>query len=288
MILTRPNSKYSIEGLAIIDDQASITIVAPFVANRLRIPDHELVSAVLSITTVEGTSAPEPCKIINELTVSSIDNETNISLPPTYIYKPLPNAIDEIPAPADVAEIAGLEDLASKFHNKNNEWRTIIIIGRDCIRAQTQEQTRFATDGTPMATKTPFGWTLIGEKNQPNDNTTLKLSEHQVLKTIHKPITVTLPLNPEREIDDAVVERYIYETNKETLRKAITGNDETRKDPDTEQEQTTVLATSSQPPIPNDHNLPTNTHYEHENTKDSYTPMQTGLKSCLKRTSRYQ
>ena len=165
---------------------------------------------------MEGTSAPEPCKIVDELTVTSLDKKTSISLPPSYIYKTLPDAIHEIPAPADVTEISGLEDLAPNFYKKNDEWPTIILIGRDCIQAQTQEQTRFATDGTPMATKTPFGWVLIGEKrNQLNNNKVQPLAENKNLKTAHSPVIVTLPTSSEWEINDATAENSVYEMNKE-------------------------------------------------------------------------
>ena len=80
------------EGLAIIDDQASITIVDQSIINALDIDSSDLKPTTLCTTTIQGTSSPEPCKVIAGLTVSSIDGTHSIPLPLSYINKSYSNA----------------------------------------------------------------------------------------------------------------------------------------------------------------------------------------------------
>ena len=74
--------------------------------------------------------------------------------------------LHEVPSRTEVARIPGLKHLASKFHDKRTNWPTIILIGRDCIRAQRQKQIISTHDGHPIASDTPFGWVLIGSGHQ--------------------------------------------------------------------------------------------------------------------------
>ena len=113
--LSHPFSKQSIEGLAILDDQASITMIDPEVVKHLQIPAREITTTTLSTTTIQGTSAPETCRVINNLRIATIDNKAAIDLPSAYVYKSLPDMIREVPSPTDVAKIPGLTHLAQEF-----------------------------------------------------------------------------------------------------------------------------------------------------------------------------
>ena len=161
MILKHPKTSVSIEGLAILDDQASITLVDPGVITALEIPSSELTQTKLSTTTVQGTSPAEPCQMVHGLVVSTLKDSDPIKLPPAYAHKSLPNVLHEVPSRRIVESIPGMEHLACHFHDNEN-WSTILLIGRDCAIAQRQEQTILSADEKQLATKTPLGWVIIG------------------------------------------------------------------------------------------------------------------------------
>ena len=151
-----------VEGIAILDDQSSHTYVYPNIMEDLRITEDDTTPSELITTTIQGTSMPERCHIISGLVVSSLDDDNEISLPPAYTNsKSLPNVIKEIPSPEDISSIPGVSHLADKFPEKQ-DWPTILLIGRDCMLAQTQEDLTWSDDQSQVAAKTPLGWVLIG------------------------------------------------------------------------------------------------------------------------------
>ena len=135
----------SIEGLAIIDDQASITLVDPCIIKALDIQTSHLSKTTLSTTTVQGTSPAQPCHLVHGLVVTPLDGTTRIPLPPAYAHNSLPNVLHEVPSRDTVAATHGLEHLAPNFYDNEN-WSTILLIGRDCAIAQWQDQVIMSSD----------------------------------------------------------------------------------------------------------------------------------------------
>ena len=76
-----------------LDDQARITMIDPDVITHLQIPHREITTTTLSTTTIQGTSAPETCRVINNLKIATIDNKAAVDLPSSYVYKSLPDMI---------------------------------------------------------------------------------------------------------------------------------------------------------------------------------------------------
>ena len=144
-------------------------MVDPSIVSALNISASDLKQTSLSTTTIQGTSNPEPCQLIAGLTISSIDGSHPIPLPSAYIYKSLPDAINEVPSKETIASIPGLQHLADQFTPKEN-WQTIVLIGRDCTRAQIQKNMTFSNDKRQIASQTPFGWVLIGESTVPTSS----------------------------------------------------------------------------------------------------------------------
>ena len=92
VILRHQSSNRSIWGLAIIDDKSSATLVDLAVVDKLGIPkDYNLHPSKLTTITVHGASTEAPCKIVNGLTVSPLDEVTLIALPPTIIQQNIPS-----------------------------------------------------------------------------------------------------------------------------------------------------------------------------------------------------
>ena len=82
----------------------------------LRITNDDATPSELITTTIQGTSMPERCYIISGLVVSSLEEDNEISLPPTYTNtRSLPNVIKEIPSPEDISSIPGVSHLAENF-----------------------------------------------------------------------------------------------------------------------------------------------------------------------------
>ena len=107
-----------IEGLAILDDQASISLLHPPIISRLGIKKENLIPTTLAVQTIEGTARSQPCSLVEGISVQSLDRTNEITLPPTYVYKDLPQAIEEVPDRHEVGNIPGLEHLAEYFPEK--------------------------------------------------------------------------------------------------------------------------------------------------------------------------
>ena len=137
-MLSHPSTNLSIRGLAIIDDQASITIADPQIISSLQVRPSDISPTMLSTTTVQGTSPPEACQLIHGLVVTPLKGTSQIKLPSTYVHKALPNVLKEVPSQENVKSTPGLEHLAQYFPKKE-DWPTILLIGRDCAVAQRQE-----------------------------------------------------------------------------------------------------------------------------------------------------
>ena len=192
-----------VEGIAVLDDQCSHTFVYPSVIEDLRIPKGDVTPSNLITTTIQGTSASEERCIISGLVVSSLDESNEIALPDTYTCN-LPNVIKEIPSPEDISSIPGVSHLADKFPEKQ-DWPTILLIGRDCMLAQTQEHLTWSDDQSQVAAKTPLGWVLIGSPAtfKPNPKTPRSqpqncLHTSQYKTILQRPIPSTMNKNSQQ------------------------------------------------------------------------------------------
>ena len=78
----------------------------------------------------------------------------------------LPDAKDAVPSPADVKRVPGLSDLAKHFIDMDDSWKTMLLLGRDCMWAIAQEDYTFDPNedrhGYPIAIKSCLGWSIIG------------------------------------------------------------------------------------------------------------------------------
>ena len=124
------------EGLAIIDEQASLTFLDPKALERLQVPDSQLRPSALATSTIEGVSAKKPCKYLKDLQVSPIDGSRTINISSSVIRDELPDNIREVPDIGDVQSVPKFRKVAGHFPRKNNSWPTILLIGRDCMPAQ--------------------------------------------------------------------------------------------------------------------------------------------------------
>ena len=114
--------------------------MSPSIKRFLTIPESSIEASTQSVITIEGPSSPRPCEIIYNLVVSPLTGNYEIELPPSVMQNPIPNAWDQIPSPSDVAYMKGFDHLAGYFPDKDPNWPTLLLIGRDCIAAQWQQQ----------------------------------------------------------------------------------------------------------------------------------------------------
>ena len=96
--------------------------------------------------------------------MTPLDGQKEISLPEVIMQNEIPDSWDQIPSPEEVANTPGFEDCSHLFPEKDPAWETLLLIGRDCMAVQWQEQFFDDKKGntSQMLAKTPLGWTLIG------------------------------------------------------------------------------------------------------------------------------
>ena len=102
-----------------------------------------------------------------------MNGQNEIALPEVIMQNEIPDSLDQIPSRKEVEETPGFGMFAHEFPEKQDDWETILLIGRDCMEAQWQEQHYSAENRSQMVARTPLGWTLIGsppEKDPPTAN----------------------------------------------------------------------------------------------------------------------
>ena len=109
--LQYPKTGRSIEGLAIIDDQATLSLVYPDVIEELGIAHSDISSSALTTTTINGTKS-QMCQSVQNLMISPLSGDPPINLE-NALTQDLPNVIQDIPTPTEVLSIPGLSHLTS-------------------------------------------------------------------------------------------------------------------------------------------------------------------------------
>ena len=152
--LSYAKSGRSVEGLAIIDDQCTHSLVTPYLPKELQIPQEDLTSDFLITSTVNGI-AQNKTLIIKDLLITPLSGDA-----PIHIHRAktcnIPDALKDVPTPQEVTLIPGLSHLAEKFPPKKT-WPTLMLIGRDCTEAQKHIQYVSSEDKHQVAIQTPLG-----------------------------------------------------------------------------------------------------------------------------------
>ena len=143
-----------------MDDQSTISYVYPDVVGELGIEESDLLPTTENTITIDGISSKQ-CLKTGGLQIIPLVGETPISLK-SALTNQLPNLIRDIPTPEEVSSIPGLSHLAPKFPIKK-DWPTILLLGRDCMQAQTYNQVTWSSDKCQFAAKTPLGWVVVGK-----------------------------------------------------------------------------------------------------------------------------
>ena len=110
----------------------------------------------------------------NRLVIAPMDGQPSIDLPPSVKQNKIPEAWDQVPCKKDVEKTRGFTEYAPCFPEKDrskNVLPSFILVGRDCMAAQKQEQ--FFSDENPaqIVAKTPLGYALVGspDPNAPKE-----------------------------------------------------------------------------------------------------------------------
>ena len=105
--IRHPSTKQTVEGLAVLDDQSSMTFLGPSALQQLQIPDAQLQSGALTTITIEGVSAKRPCQYLKNLQVSPIDGSKTINIASSVIQNEIPHSITDVPEIEDVQSHSG-------------------------------------------------------------------------------------------------------------------------------------------------------------------------------------
>ena len=134
--------------------EPSLSLVYPDVIEELGIAHSDISSSALTNTTIKCTTS-QMCKSVQNLVISPLSGDPPINLE-NALTQNLLNVIHDIPTPSEVSSIPGLSHLSSKFPTKQN-WPTILLLGRDCMRAQVITQQVPSRDKNQLAVKNPLG-----------------------------------------------------------------------------------------------------------------------------------
>ena len=91
-----------------------------------------------------------------------LDDSPPITIESVTVQHALPAAIDDIPSPDEVRAMQEFEEFAERFPVKDPNWTTLLLVGRDCMRAQVPEEFFMNKEKTAAVIKTPLGWTVVG------------------------------------------------------------------------------------------------------------------------------
>ena len=142
-----------------MDDQSTLSYVYPNVTDELDIEMSDQVPTTQTTRTIQGIGSNQ-CLSIKGLLITPLTGEASIPLTNALTHE-LPSLLQDIPTPEEVSSIPGLSHLAPKFPKKQ-DWPTILLLGRDCMKAQTQGQYTWSKDEQQLATNTPLGWAIMG------------------------------------------------------------------------------------------------------------------------------
>ena len=115
---THPSSRETVKGLAIIDDQATVTFVDPSIKGLLRLPSRVLRPSRQATVTINGPSEEKPCHILEGLVVTPLDGQKALTLPPAVMQCKIPSARDQVASKREVANTKGYEQFARHFSER--------------------------------------------------------------------------------------------------------------------------------------------------------------------------
>ena len=143
-----------------MDDQATHSFVYPGVVQDLEIDEADITPTSVSSITIHGVPPPKRSLDIKGLVITPLNGKASIPLKNALTHE-IPNLIQDIPTPEEVSSIPGLSHLAAKFPEKQ-DWPTILLIGRDCMKIHVQSQVTWSNDKCQIASNTPLGWVIMG------------------------------------------------------------------------------------------------------------------------------
>ena len=153
-------------GVAILDDQSTITMLDPAAVEIMGLQRQDLESETLSTTTVQGRTDPERCLAIKGIQVTGISREdmTTMDMPRTYLHGSFGNFNAEVPTRNEVLQMRGLEHYADRFMEDYSGLKPVMLIGRNCIWAQVQvQEISEDSDYELLAAETQLGMCIMGQ-----------------------------------------------------------------------------------------------------------------------------
>jgi hypothetical protein len=175
-------------GLALLDDHNSRTSVDERITEDLEIDPSELSAVSFSLTTMEKKDSIHHTYEIEGLSIECLDAPGNrIWLPKCSLHpEGHLDAIREIPSPETVSKIPTLQHLSGKFPRIDPNWRTLLLVGRDCKKAMSFTRFIEGNESTPHAMETPLGWSLIGSLSLPHQMLEAGMHQERLQETKQK------------------------------------------------------------------------------------------------------
>ena len=168
----RGSDKPPLIGFAVLDDQASVSMVDPQVADYFNLVREGLPKVSYSLSTLERNNSPHTGLGVTGLQVRRIFGE---EVSPSQMMRPgmerklvqlpmciesvrIPEVREEIPDPEDVRGMFGEDgdwmSLGGKFPRKDPSWTTLLLLGRNCKKAMEVKHFVRGREGRPHAVET--------------------------------------------------------------------------------------------------------------------------------------
>ena len=117
---------------------------------------------MLQLATMHGESQVESTIILDNLIVTSLDDENPIELPRSYTRDEIPAYHHQIPTPSLIKQWPHLSEVAKKIPEFESDLEIGLLIGSNCPSAlEPLEVVPCQSDG-PFALRLRHGWTVSG------------------------------------------------------------------------------------------------------------------------------
>ena len=156
-IVRSPDGSRSVVTQAFLDLGSSATFCTDSLLKKLNAAGKS-VNMKMMTTTAENQSVQ--CKVVNGLSISSLDAASTIQLPPTYSLNKIPMKHEDIATSEDIERWTHLKGI----YTTQTDAEIGLMIGGNCPEALCPLETRRGAAGEPFAFRSRLGWTVCGPR----------------------------------------------------------------------------------------------------------------------------
>ena len=175
------DSKKTIKGYVIIDEQSSSSFIDPVVLQELKIsaPSH-----VYTLRTLSGLKSDVHGHLVQGLQVRGVNNHEWYKLSNVLTSSHIPDSRAEVATPEEIGKHRHLAHLKNRFPCFEPETPVLMLIGADS--GEIMHTTCYG-DHAPYVQQTHLGWTLVGSActDQSVSSSNVKVLKTNIIDGMH-------------------------------------------------------------------------------------------------------